>query len=259
MNHEIKLSCDIVKDLIPSYIDKLTRDETTCAVEAHIAECASCREFLELLSEPEQVSGTPPKHEEPIRFLKKIKQKTILRVVIAAALAFAAMCVFIFLFFVNPLPLSAADISVGNIYRLSNGRIYWEVILEGPAAGIADMKYGISTGDDKMTVSFWYELADKVFKNDDAEKRVYHLLSPPAHEINAGYYLDETWDNAEESSIQLWDESDVQPAPPEIEVLKDQMTGLWVTPEHPHGTPTLIWDITPEPTAPDFLNTEHGA
>ena len=51
-----KLRCEIVQDLLPSYVDGLTSDETNEAVKDHLADCVSCRDMYELslihISEP---------------------------------------------------------------------------------------------------------------------------------------------------------------------------------------------------------------
>ncbi len=64
-----KLNCEIVKDLLPSYIDRLTSDVTGDAVKSHLAECADCRGvYLEM------TSGEPRFAEQrEIDYLKKVR------------------------------------------------------------------------------------------------------------------------------------------------------------------------------------------
>lgn len=40
MNH------DIFKDLVPSYIEKLTSEETTRQMEKHMNECEECKKYV---------------------------------------------------------------------------------------------------------------------------------------------------------------------------------------------------------------------
>ena len=44
---ENKENCKIVKDLLPSYIDGLTSEETQKYIETHLEECNECKEILE--------------------------------------------------------------------------------------------------------------------------------------------------------------------------------------------------------------------
>ena len=61
-----KLDCEIVKDLLPSYIDKLTSEKTTEAVTEHLGECENCRVIYR-----EMTNTEPPMAEQPqIDYLK---------------------------------------------------------------------------------------------------------------------------------------------------------------------------------------------
>ncbi len=44
-----ELSCDIVKDLLPNYIDGLTSDSSTESVEAHLKQCSACKAQYEIM------------------------------------------------------------------------------------------------------------------------------------------------------------------------------------------------------------------
>lgn len=46
----MKITCDIVSDLFPLYIDEVCTEDTKSAVEEHIGECDKCREILENMS-----------------------------------------------------------------------------------------------------------------------------------------------------------------------------------------------------------------
>ena len=66
-----KLTCNIVRDLLPSYVDGLTSEETNQAVEAHLTGCEQCTK------EKERMAAPMPKEKSPateINYLKKIKQ-----------------------------------------------------------------------------------------------------------------------------------------------------------------------------------------
>ena len=40
----MKLSCNIILDLLPLYYDQVCSDETKALVEEHLSSCESCRE-----------------------------------------------------------------------------------------------------------------------------------------------------------------------------------------------------------------------
>ena len=74
-----KLRCEIVQDLLPSYVDGLTSDETNEVVKDHLADCVSCRDMYERMkadeTSAEENSEVMEKEKKEINFLKKIKQK----------------------------------------------------------------------------------------------------------------------------------------------------------------------------------------
>lgn len=69
-----KLNCDIVRDLLPSYVDKLTSETTNEAVNEHLKECTECTEVLQRMKEPEK-TGSEPKTE--VNYLKKIRRRSL--------------------------------------------------------------------------------------------------------------------------------------------------------------------------------------
>lgn len=48
-----RMNCDIIQDLIPSYIDGISSDATNKCVEEHISECNQCRSLVQLYRDTE--------------------------------------------------------------------------------------------------------------------------------------------------------------------------------------------------------------
>ena len=42
-----KISCEIIKDLLPLYYDNVCSNDSKLLVEKHISECTSCRKYLD--------------------------------------------------------------------------------------------------------------------------------------------------------------------------------------------------------------------
>ena len=67
-----KLRCEIVQDLLPSYVDGLTSDETNEAVKDHLADCVSCRDMYERMkadeTSAEENSEVMEKEKKEINF-----------------------------------------------------------------------------------------------------------------------------------------------------------------------------------------------
>ena len=66
------LTCEIVRDLLPGYVDKLTSPETNEAVETHLKGCADCRAIFASMTgaEPEPV---PTAEQREVDYLKKVR------------------------------------------------------------------------------------------------------------------------------------------------------------------------------------------
>lgn len=93
-----KLRCEIVQDLLPSYVDGLTSDETNEAIKDHLADCVSCRDMYERMKademSAEENSEVMEKEKKEINFLKRIKQKhrlNLMLVVVILTVFFAAV------------------------------------------------------------------------------------------------------------------------------------------------------------------------
>lgn len=70
------LTCEIVEDLMPSYIDGLTSDVTNKAVREHLSQCGKCNAKLDSMSEPYSEDKIEQEKKE-IDFLKKNRRKNI--------------------------------------------------------------------------------------------------------------------------------------------------------------------------------------
>ncbi len=72
-----KVSCEVIKDLMPNCIDGIASEESSALVEEHIAECLECRATWESMRG--SVSETPGNEKEPgekeIDYLKKNKKR----------------------------------------------------------------------------------------------------------------------------------------------------------------------------------------
>ena len=85
------LSCEVVRDLLPSYLDGVASGETKAAVERHMEKCPDCRETLRRMKEPESVAQP---EEKEIDYLKKVRRRNSRKVtVIVSVVVLLAMAV----------------------------------------------------------------------------------------------------------------------------------------------------------------------
>lgn len=76
----MRMECDIVRDLLPLYVEKLVSETSRKAVEEHLEECDACREICREMMEPDphiQYDREPA--ESFHRYVKKNKRKLELK------------------------------------------------------------------------------------------------------------------------------------------------------------------------------------
>ena len=74
------LTCGVVRDLLPSYVEGLTSEETNQAVESHLATCPDCTARRDAMAAPEE---TAAEQSREVDYLKAVKRRSGRRVVIA--------------------------------------------------------------------------------------------------------------------------------------------------------------------------------
>ena len=69
-----ELPCEVVRDLLPSYLDDLTGETSNALLEAHLSSCSECRAALSAMRE---TIGAPAPAERPeLDYLKKQRRHT---------------------------------------------------------------------------------------------------------------------------------------------------------------------------------------
>ena len=102
---KIDLSCDVVRDLLPSYMENLTSDDSNRAVEEHLSRCESCRELYKGMcpDDGEKAEET----EKELDYLKGIRRKSrrklrnAILITAGSLLACFVLVIFIFNFIVG--------------------------------------------------------------------------------------------------------------------------------------------------------------
>ena len=83
------LTCSVVRDLLPSYVEGLTSNETNAAIENHLAACPDCAARRDAMAASEE-TGTAEQSRE-VDYLKTVKRKSGRRVLIAIVCTLAVI------------------------------------------------------------------------------------------------------------------------------------------------------------------------
>lgn len=129
-----KISCEIIKDLLPLYYDDVCSFESTRLVEEHLAECQSCRLELDkikaAISLPQEVVAKNVSEGDTIKGIaalwKRSKAKAFVIGLLGAALLVGS---FVGLFQWEIMKVSADAIEISEVSKLSDGRIVYHAKL----------------------------------------------------------------------------------------------------------------------------------
>lgn len=157
----MKYPCGMIKDLLPLYVDEVAGDDSRRAVDEHLAECDSCREYLAAMKggnvlPPKAVKsdGCDNKEDEIMtNSLKNVKtridRKTrrVAAGVLAAVVLVAVAYNLLFLAPLKTVPLDDVRVTVGS-YKLQ------------------ELPYQLVTGNDevgneKVTISMYDDTDEK--------------------------------------------------------------------------------------------------
>ncbi len=104
-----KNDCEIIQDLLPSYIDKLTNDKTNEYIESHIKDCEECKNVLENMKKELNIN-TDKVNKIKINYLKKYKNKL-------RNLKLILIFIFIVIFSILISSISRKMIIISNLYN----------------------------------------------------------------------------------------------------------------------------------------------
>lgn len=121
----MKYPCGIIKDLLPLYIDDICAPESKDAIEAHLSDCADCKQFYNAMKEPSrfdshEANTNDTQMANSLKQVKRTISRKIRNIVLCAAAAVALCIGGYWLLFQAPIkevPLEDVSISA-NVYSL---------------------------------------------------------------------------------------------------------------------------------------------
>lgn len=188
-----KLPCEIIRDLLPSYVDGLTSEVTNEAICEHIKSCDACKETLHRMQAPEEIESEEEQEKE-IDFLKKTRSRT--RRIIAISMAMMVFLVVV-VFFVRAYIVGDemyAD-SVLCQTTVSGNEVSISGTVGDSARGISEIEF--EEKDGIVTISFKATLVSPFHKGDF--EAVYEA-DEPVTQVKIGNRI--LWDHGEKISAE---------------------------------------------------------
>ena len=152
---ENKLKCEIVQDLLPSYVDGLTSDVTNEEIQNHMEDCNTCKNMLRRMQEPEPEQAEPSQIEQ-IDYLKNTRKKTkrVILACVLAAVMYVAAVLFIKFYCVGSNLYSESVVC--NV-EVSGNQLSISGTAVDSGIGISDIAYGEEDG--VVNITMWGALA----------------------------------------------------------------------------------------------------
>ena len=112
------ISCNVFKDLLPSYIEGLVSEETAKEVAEHLANCNDCQKIhTQMKTKLPPIKGQDKKE---INYLKKIISKIKLKALIIGAVVLSVIIVLYVCLFTKGSHLASTDVSYKTIMGNTN-------------------------------------------------------------------------------------------------------------------------------------------
>ena len=93
------MKCEIIRDLLPNYVDHLTSRESGEEIEQHLRNCEACREIYIKMSAGELEETDTAEISEDLEILKDFRKKRKVTIFSALGIAAAAVLVIWLVFF----------------------------------------------------------------------------------------------------------------------------------------------------------------
>lgn len=95
----MKYPCGLIQDLLPLYIDGVCSDESKAAIEQHLPECSSCKEYYSTMCEADNMvidTHIEDRERQKAASLQAVKKKLLKKQIIIAMAAVVALVVIAF-------------------------------------------------------------------------------------------------------------------------------------------------------------------
>lgn len=190
-----KISCDIVRDILPLYLDDVVSEETKEMIEEHLNSCETCKKEAAIMKQDVILpinQSTQLAEAKVLKNLKtKIRRRKIMVGIISAILAVTVIIsLLLFLTFSKSyIPYDDKQFEIaelnGNIYACYHGNAFGGSVVHNPIS--------VDSGEEEKNVVVFYSYRtplDNVksfFQNKESDNP-YFIHLGKADDIDAIYY-----------------------------------------------------------------------
>lgn len=189
-----KISCNIVRDVLPLYLDDVVSDETKEMVEEHLKSCEACKKEATIMKQDVILPINQNTQLAEAKVLKNLKIKIRRRKIavgIISAISAVTVIVSLLLFLTfskSYIPYDDTQFEIaelnGNIYACYYGNAFGGSVVHNPIS--------IDSGEEKNVVVFYsyrtpLDNVKSLFRNKESDNP-YFIQLGKADDIDAIYY-----------------------------------------------------------------------
>ncbi len=180
----MKISCNVIQDLLPLYIEKLASKDSATLVEEHIKTCTVCKNRMRQMNDEAFLITTQNIVTRPLEVVKNDIKKRKLKAVFFSALIVFLIMFTIFAYLSKPIYVSYFNDNI-TINELSNGDINIKFKDDVTAYNIEEH---IEDGKKVIYIVAWSSILDKLMKQTPQNNIMLTSETRP----NEIYYCDYT-------------------------------------------------------------------
>lgn len=163
----MKLTCNIIKDILPLAAENLASDDTVRLINDHIATCTECKEEYMKLKSSKIIHNSKNKAETiPLKIIKRKLKIRNIYVGLLSALIVGLLLILIINITTKPIPLSYAEAIDSR--RIENGKLF---IKFNPIVS----NYSIDSNESRHDIMAWKTNISKFFNPGEAKNTVVNI------------------------------------------------------------------------------------
>lgn len=203
----MKISCNIIRDLLPLYLDQVCSEESKDMIENHLTECENCREYYDQMSaDVPDINIDPEESADPLddkAMVRKLSRRITSRQFMITGITL--IVVFIIGCFLNSPDFSSASspfidkaketvletipvldsristdkITPGDAYRLEDGSIYCSFTVNSSFSSFSECYVTDQDGEQKLHTNYFTDFNALAFQKsiDDRINELFHINS----------------------------------------------------------------------------------
>lgn len=135
-----EMECDVIQDLLPSYVDKIASKATNRIVEEHLRHCNKCTKTLEDMNK--KIDTVLFNQNEQIDYLKGFKKEKKIAIIKTICICIIIMLV-LFLFFQEIVSKFNFNVDINNLYISYNSEEKIDENTTELQFNVADTKFNL--------------------------------------------------------------------------------------------------------------------